>query len=279
MLGNALMAFSYGVFTVQANLMTGGLGGIALLFDKLFKIDISLIILILSWLLFFIGWLFLGTKFALHTLFSTIFYPLFVLLFTKVPLFYETFQAVNNDYGLQIIYALVAAMLAGIGLGIVFKIGGSTGGVDILCWLISKKFKITLGVVVFIIDFIVIALGFFAFSWIEVVVGILSSFLASKIIDIVLLNGSTSIVVNVVSEEVEEINKFVIDVLERGSTFYLAKGGYTDNDKKVLQVVLNRREYPLLMGAIHKIDKTAFVTVLTTFKTLGNGFRDIANEK
>jgi uncharacterized membrane-anchored protein YitT (DUF2179 family) len=273
-LGNALMAFSYRVLIIEANIMTGGMGGIALIFDKVFHIDISFVIAILAWILFFIGWFFFGKKFALHTLVATLFYPIFVFLFGYIDFSPILHQNIGSDYGLSLIYVIVAAIIQGFGLGIVFRIGGSTGGVDILCLLISRKTKWKLDTVVFLVDGVIIALGLFSFTWVEIFLGIFCAWLASKVIDFVLLSGTGSIIITIISKENDSINDYIQHQLERGATFIKGIGGYTGEDRMILQVVVSKYEYHRLLAFINSKDKNAFVTSVSAREIYGNGFKE-----
>lgn len=274
--GNALLAFSL-VFILKADLMVGGMAGVGVIFNR--WLDISIVITILTWVLFLVGYVFLGKKFAAQTLISTILYPLFVALFNiiiaKNP---SLILEVKNDIAKQLIYAIVAGTISGLGLGLVFKIGGSTGGFDVLSILISKKLKIKLSHAVFLLDSIVIACGLIVgHDWINIVIGLMSSMLASILINRVIIGGEKSVIVEIISDQYLTINEYIQNVMERGSTLYNAKGGWKNEDRIVLQVAVSQREYYDLIVFIHKVDKSAFVVSIAAHEVFGNGFKQYRN--
>lgn len=271
-LGNALMGLAY-LFILRANLITGGMGGIAIVIEKLSGFDVSLIIFILNWLLFLLGLIILGKKFALKTILSAICYPLFVFLFHFIP--ESVIANVNQvDTARQLIYALVSGAISGVGLGIVFKIGGSTGGVDIIAIIINKKTRIRLDKIVFYIDGIIIASGLFVINWVNVVIGLISALITSMLINRIIIGGTETVMVQIISNKHYEINDFIINKMERGATYIPALGGYQQEDRLVLQTVITIREYPLLIEYIHKTDKQAFVTSFNAKDIYGNGFSE-----
>ena len=276
------LALAYSGFIIQGNIMTGGLGGLTIIIDSFLPEDffissVGFIFTILSWVLFFIGWAFKGRNFAFKTLFCTILYPLFVsvleIFFKYVPLL-----PIAVDTGMQLLYSVLAGFFVGLGLGLAFKVGGSTGGVDILAVIISDKTRLSVDKAIFLIDAFIIAAGIPVLGLINVIIGLISNIIYTIIIDRVLVGGQKTIFVQIISEKIDEINEFVQTKLDIGSTYYDVIGGYKKVPHKMLEVVIYRREYAPLMDYIHQIDKNAFVISLESKEVFGEGFKSYHKE-
>ena len=271
------LALAYSGFIIQGNIMTGGLGGLTIIIDHLLPDDspinsVGAIFTGLSWVLFFVGFFFKGKNFALKTLFCTIIYPAFVslldLFFTNVDVL-----PVAIDTGMKILYAILAGLFVGLGLGLAFKVGGSTGGVDIPAVIIAEKFHISIDKVIFAIDALIIAIGIPVLGLINVIIGLISNIVYTVIIDKVLVGGKKSIFVQIISKENDKINEFIQNKLERGSTFFTIQGGYKRDQHDLLEVIVYRRQYAELMDFIHKVDEKAFVISLESKEVFGEGFK------
>lgn len=283
LLGNLCLAIGYVFFAVKVNVVTGGVAGVAIIFKELFKIDYSLMVTITTWSLFFVGLLFLGKKFSMKTLLSTIAYPTFTYLCQFVSdyldkTYPEMFYVDPNDTGTLLLFAVFSAIFVGIGVGLVFKKGGSTGGFDIPCLMISRKFKISVDKVVFVVDATIVAASAFIVGLVPALVGVISAYLCGVMIDKVIINGHESFMIHILSEKHEEINYFINYKMERGTTYVHGQGGYTAQDKKIIEVVIGKREYYTLKKEVHNIDSNAFMIVLNARDVFGYGFRDYHKE-
>lgn len=281
LVSNFCLAVALITFINNAEIMTGGLGGISIIFENLFpdfEYVTSVVITGLSWILFFVGWIFKGKKFAIKTLFSTITYPLFITLLQYISLNNNIFPPALDDTGLKIIYATLAGVFIGIGLGIAFKVGGSTGGIDIPAVIIAEKYHISIDKVIFFIDAIIIVGGIFVLPFINVVIGVLSNVVYTFVIDRIIVGGKKSIFVQIISKHNDEINIFIQNKLDRGSTFFNVKGGYKGDDHSLLEVIVYRREYAELIDFIHSIDENAFVISLEAKEVFGEGFKQYDKE-
>lgn len=280
LVANFSLAFALIAFIYSANIMTGGLGGISIIVESFFpefEYVTSLVITGLSWVLFFIGWIFKGRKFALRTLFSTITYPLFVTLL-EIVFKNNTFIPVATDTGLRLLYAILAGVFVGVGLGLAFKVGGSTGGIDIPSVIIAEKCHISIDKVIFFIDAIIIIGGLLALDFISVIIGVISNVVYTFVIDRIIVGGKKSLLVQIISEHNDEINEYIQKKLDRGSTFIDVKGGYLGADHKLLEVAVYRREYSELIDFIHSIDENAFVISLEAKEVFGEGFKQYDKE-
>lgn len=291
-LGTAVLAFGTAVFLVQFDLVTGGVSGIGIILDNLiFNVDFSIgflgidsnidfYIFALTWILFFIGLIFLGVDFALKTLVSTIFYPFFFGIFYGFvnPNFMNgIFYLQNSDYQdvAVIIAAVCGGACVGVGCAITFIAGGSTGGVDVLAFIICKLFKkFKSSTVIFIIDATVVILGVFVIEDLVLsTLGIISAFICAAVIDRVFLGGGgEAYVAQIVSNFSDEISDAVIEKMDRTTTVVDAMGGYSKLPKKVIIVSFNIHEYPDLIKIINSIDPGAFLTISRAHEINGEGW-------
>lgn len=285
LIANLSLAFALIFFINNAGIMTGGLGGISIIANHFFpEFDYitSVVISVLSVVFFFVGWIFKGKNFAAKTLFSSITYPLFIFIFESiflnVSIVPPAVTELGRDVGLQLLYAVLAGFFIGIGLGLAFKVGGSTGGIDIPAVIISEKFHISIDKVVFAIDAVIIVCGLFALDLVSVIIGVLSNVVYTFVIDKVLVGGQKLLLVQIISSKNEEINEYIQNVLNRGSTFMDVKGGYKKDDHSLLEVAVYRREYSRLIDYIHSIDDKAFVISLDSKEIFGEGFKTYDEE-
>lgn len=278
LIANFCLALALSGFVAYGNIMTGGLGGISIFVEHFFPdFKMSYVVTATSILFFIIGLIFKGKNFALKTLFGTICYPLFVGL---IEWFLEIVPIIEpaTDTGMQIVYSIVAGVFVGLGLGLAFKVGGSTGGVDIPAVIIAEKFHISIDKVVFVVDAIIIALGIIPLGLMNVIIGLISNIVYTVIIDRVLVGGKKSIFVQIISKENEKINNFIQNELDRGSTFFNVQGGYKGDEHRLLEVIVYRREYSRLIDYIHSVDKNAFVISLESKEVFGEGFKQYDKE-
>lgn len=276
-LGSFILGISTGLFLVPYDIVSGGISGLGIIFNEIFhSLDKEMFITILTWTFFLLGWLLLGTKFALKTVISAIVYPFSVMLGTFLHentfLTLGSLSEVSGSINI-FIAALIGGVLVGTGVVLTFLGGGSTGGVDVIILALQKFFGFKTSHVSFIIDSAIILIGFiFSKNLSVTLIGIISAFVASIMINR-LFDSESNMIVNIISKKNEEINSFVIEELERGSTIINGIGGYTKDEVNILQVTLDIREYYILMDIIAKVDPSAFVTVTKASSVRGEGFK------
>lgn len=279
-LGNFFVAFATSVCFLNYQhdgfngILSGGLGGFTLILNGLFSIsNREMIATIMTWILFFIGFIFLGKKFALQTLLGAILYPCFLFIIKL-----DCFQFVNESFN-QIDPILVSAIggtLVGTGCGIIYRIGGSTGGFDIPPLVINKYWKkIKLSHLFFLQDGILVILAFVAnFNLNQIVVGLISVFMCSLFVEITQISGQKSYIAEIISDKYEEINQEIFKQLDRGTTIFDCVGGYTGTSRKMIKVMIGKNQYHTLLSLVKKIDANAFMSLQSTTDIFGFGFRD-----
>ena len=271
-LGNILLAIGIGLFILPFSIDSGGISGISVILQKYF--DPVLVITVLNWILFVIGFIFLKKDFALKTLLSAIVYPLVlnVLYRTDLP------SMIRTELNDPLLAAILGAIATGAGLGIVYKVGGSTGGVDVISVLLHRYKGIKISLSTFIVDFIIVTAGIFTVSISSGLYGIICVILTSYIIELVTIQGNSSYMMHIVSDKYLEINDYIINDLNRGSTIIEIHGGVSDNKQKMIEVIINEKEYYKIKVSIEKIDSKAFISVYKAVNVYGNGFKRLTKK-
>ena len=263
-IGCLILAFSVSVFVLPFNILSGGVAGLAVALNFLIDVDPTIIINVSMLILFVIGTIFLGRKFALSTFITTILYPLMIILINSLEI------VVDIDPFLASLYA---GLMGGAGVGLVFKAGASTGGMDIPPLIINKYTGIKLSTLILVIDAITVFLGIISYGLAAVLIGFIAVWGTSFAIDKVLTFGAERAkAIYVISDKINEINDMVQNTILRGTTILQAKGGYTREDKEVLLVVLTGNQYPNFMRLVNDIDKQAFLIIQDANEVHGNGF-------
>lgn len=269
LLGNFIVACSVSFFVLPNNILTGGLSGVAVALQPLFHLDPVWVINTLTVSLYIVGAIFLGKAFALKSLVSAICYPIFITLTTYI------YDMMDPSFFLMedILAAIYSGLLMGIGVGLVFRVNASTGGMDIPALMLHKYTRISSGDSVMIIDALTVLLGMYAYGLNAALVGVISVFVSGQAIDKTVMFGSQSAKnVLIISEKWEEIRDCLLHKMERGVTVINAKGAYTDCDRPVLMCVITTKQYPQFEREITVLDPKAFIIVQEIHEVRGYGF-------
>lgn len=263
-LGNLLLAIAVHTFILPYEILSGGVAGIAVALAKITGFRSEIIISVLIWVLFGLGAFFLGRKFTVHTISSSILYPLFLNLLNTQPI------QVSID---PILASLYGGLVAGFGVGLVFRTGASTGGMDVPPLIIHKFTQIDLSKLVFAVDLLTVTLGVFVYGIEAVLMGFISVYASAFAIKQVLVfGGQEARSVMIITNNVDVVVDMIDKKLERGSTLLSAQGGYTRENRSVILSVINMTQYPELIEELHKIDPHAFVIATEATEVKGNGF-------
>ena len=269
-IGCFFLAFAFNVFFRPNNLVTGGISGISIIVNKVFGISNSLFITISYILLLLLSYILLGRQTTKYSLIGSILYPLFVYL-TK-----DMAQLIHFDVDNLLLVAIFGAIINGLGSGLTFKYGFSTGGSDIIGQIISKYFKISMGNALRILNIIiVVSSGFFigekggVYAWENVMYAAIAIYIITYLTDKVLLGISDSKAFYIITEHETSIKKFLMEELGRGVTVLEARGGYTGDRKKVLMCVIPTKGYFLAKKGIMEIDKEAIILINDVYQAEG----------
>lgn len=280
--GTLVLSFGTAVFILPFDLVTGGVSGLSIVIHRILPADlvsVDTIITVVTWTLFLLGLLVLGKSFALKTLISTVIYPIGVSLFMKLsdPTFLNGFFSLKTSAHAEtslILATVIGGVFVGAGCAITFIGGGSTGGVDIIAFTLCKIFKrLKSSVAFFVIDATIVALGMFIIGdFVLTLLGILSAFVSATMVDKVFIGSSKSFVAQIITERYLEINKEIIEKVDRTSTVVDVVGGYSGEAKKMLIVSFKVNQYAEILNVINKHDKYAFVTIQQAHEINGEGW-------
>lgn len=273
LLGSAIFSFGIVHFNMQNNLAEGGFTGITLLLYFLFDLDPSYTNLILNIPVFIIGWKLLGRNVFLYTLIGTISVSVFLWIFQR----YQFNIPLNDDLALA---ALFAGVFIGIGLGIIFRAGGTTGGVDIIAKLAQKYLGYSMGKAMFMFDAVVITLSLILYlDYREAMYTIVAVFVAARVIDFMQEGAYSARGAMIISDMNDEISEKIMKEMDRGVTALKGHGSFTKQEKDVLYCVVGRNEIVRLKNLVTSVDPHAFVSVSVVHDVLGEGFTLDENKK
>lgn len=265
-LGNLILAIGVGLFVLPNHILSGGVAGIAVALEPIIHIDPNTIINILTLCLFGVGTLVLGRKFLLKTALSSILYPLFLTIISQ---FEHTVFITDN----LLLASLYGGILIGLGVGLVFRTGASTGGMDIPPLIINKYTGIPLPTLVLVIDGLTVVLGALVYGIEASLIGIISVWVSSYMINKAITFGAHDAKnVMIISDKYEEIMDKLYESMNRGATILEGIGGYTGERRPVLMVVIVKKQFAELNRIITHIDPSAFIIVTDAREVQGEGF-------
>ncbi|WP_034671870.1 YitT family protein [Ectobacillus panaciterrae] len=269
LLGSAIFSFGIVNINIENHLAEGGFTGITLLLYFLFQLDPSYTNLILNIPLFFIGWKLLGKTTFIYTLIGTVSVSVFLWIFQR----YDVFNLHLNLQKDMTLAALFAGVFIGVGLGIIFRFGGTTGGVDIIARLAHKYAGWSMGKTMFLFDAAVIALSILTYlSYTQGMYTLVAVFIGARVIDFMQEGAYAAKGATVISDKNEEIAQKILSEMERGATFLKGVGTYTKAERNVLYCVVAKNEIVRLKNIIISVDPHAFVAVSDVHDVVGEGF-------
>ncbi|MFB9757699.1 MULTISPECIES: YitT family protein [Bacillaceae] len=268
-IGSAIFSFGIVNINIENHLAEGGFTGITLLLYFLFHWDPSYTNLLLNIPLFFVGWRLLGRTTFLYTLIGTFSVSAFLWVFQRYGLF-NLHLNLQKDMTLA---ALFAGLFIGVGLGIIFRYGGTTGGVDIIARLAHKYIGWSMGKTMFLFDAVVIFVSIITYlSYQQGMYTLVAVFVGARVIDFMQEGAYAAKGATIISEKNAEIAEKILSKMDRGATFLHGMGTYTKKERHVLYCVVARNELIKLKSIITSIDPHAFVAVNDVHDVIGEGF-------
>lgn len=265
LLGNMVLSFTVAAFLVPQGIITGGATGIGLTVAHYVPWDLSVIIFVVNVVLFVLGSIVLGKQFALTTLISTFVYPVFLSIMRSIPGITELTDNI-------MLAALYGGALLGLGIGLVVRVGASTGGTDILALVFHKWFHISLAALVYIVDFTVLLCQALFSNSEQILYGILVLIVSTMALNRVMLMGQAQIQLFIITEKYEEVKEKVLKEMDAGVTMVHIETGYGAKQQKgVLCVIPNRKLYSINQ-LVQMIDPKAFITITQINEVRGRGF-------
>lgn len=265
-LGNLAIAIGVSFFILPSNILSGGVAGIAVALEPVFHIEPRLVINGLTIGLYILGAVLLGKQFALKTFVSTIVYPLFI---TVLGIWFADVRITSNP----LLASIYGGIFVGTGIGLVYRVGGSTGGMDIPPLIINKYTHIPLSSLVMMIDGLTVLLGAIVYGIEASMIGLVSVWVCGQVINkLITLGAREAKNVLIISEKHDEVIQQIYQQIDRGVTILHATGAYTQQEKPVIMVVLYKKQFIELNRVIAAVDPEAFVIVSDVNEVQGRGF-------
>ena len=266
-LGCAIYGISLDMISVPNKLADGGLSGISLILRHFWGINMGLSTLVLNIPLILLGYRFMGKRLLAYTIWGTVSLSFFLWFWRSVPIIKQL--DLEHDLFLS---AISAGVLSGIGLGLVFRYNGTSGGTDIIARICQIKFGISSGKMLLFCDAVVL---FASLSYLDIkhmMYTLLASFILSRVMDTVQQGAYSARGLLIISDKYKQIGEMIDLKLDRGFTYFQALGGYQQDEKKVIYVVVSPREIPAIKQLIGQEDPNAFVSILEVHEAMGEGF-------
>ena len=268
--------FSFGIYflVIPFHFYEGGATGITLITYYLFKIPVSVMNLLINIPLFVLAWKLLGKKSLYLSLLGTFSVSAWMAIFEAMPLSHRYHHFIFEAFKGDILLACIASgVVLGLGLGIIFNAGGTTGGTDILARIFNKYTSLTMGKLMLIVDAIVLITVVVVFQDVRTAMYTLFFILIDTlVIDLIGEGGFAGKGFLIVTSKPEEIAKKVSDDLGRGITFIRGMGYYSRKDLDIVYCVVSRNEMKQMKDIINQIDPFAFITISEAHEILGEGF-------
>lgn len=266
--GAIIQALSVVMFLAPADLAPGGVSGLALIFNRIVPLPISigLWILILNLPLLALGIRYLGGwRFLIRTIITVALYSGFTALFERVHV-----QSVTKDVLLN---TLFGGIVGGIGAGLVFRAQATTGGTDILALLLVRLRSVPLSQSYLITDVAVIALAGVAFGWEKALYAIIALYVGGVVAETISEGVHISRTATIITQRPDEVAQVVMTEMGRGVTRWAGTGAYTGNERPILYIVISRAETATLKSLVSQTDPHAFVVIGQAQEVYGEGFR------
>ena len=261
-IGAIITAFALESFLVPNNIIDGGVIGISMIVSHITKLNLGLLILIINTPFIIMAFKKMGAKFVVQTVYANIILAVFLNLFHHYK--------VTGDLLLSTVFG---GIILGFGVGVILKHEGSLDGTEMLSLVVARRFGCSVGEFIMGINvFIYLAAGK-VFSWESAMYSIMTYFIASKVIDMVMEGLNSSKSVRIISDEATAIGQALIEKLDISVTYLQGIGGYTGQDKDLIYCVIYRLELPKMLDIIKEIDSNAFVSVVDVHEVYGGRFK------
>lgn len=272
LLGTAIYAFGLHYFLIPNMLMEGGVTGIAVLLNYAAGWPLSITTLVLNIPLFLLGWRTLGRTEMLYTLAGIVSLSFFLAVMEQLIAkgWIVTFHT-STDY---ILAALYAGVTLGAGLGIVFRFGGTTGGVDIIARIVSRRKTLSMGQIILILDIVIIGGSLFFIPIEKVLYTLVTVFVAAKLIDFIQDGAYAAKSFSIITDKGTPMAQRITIEMERGVTLMPAKGAFSGQQKEIVYCVVQRQELRRLKAIVRSVDPRAFVIINDVHDVLGEGFNE-----
>ncbi len=266
-LGSVLMSIGFYFFLVPSHLVTGGVTGLALIINSLIpNFPTGGFMILINIVLFILAFIFIGKEFGGYTMYSSF---LISGLITLLEYYFPHVEPLTDDLLINLLYGI---LINGLGYAFIFSQNASTGGTDIVAKIINKFTHIDMGKALFLSDFSITVLAGLIFGPKLGLYALLGILLNSMIIDKLLAGFNVRINMTINSVKNQEINDYILHELIRGTTIYYARGGFSNDEKTIINTIVTRKEYLKIKQFVKEIDPLAFISISFVNEVLGEGF-------
>lgn len=262
LLGSFMIAIGFNLFLLPNQVASGGVAGISTILNSVFGFSPDIVQWAINLPLFVLGIFILGKNFGMKTFVGTIAVPFFVGVSSAWP-------AATPD---PLLGAIFGGMACGVGIGIVFRGKGSTGGIDLAAQILHKYVPLPFGICVALFDGVIVLTATFVFSVEQGLYALIGLFVTSRTIDLVQVGLNSSKNLMIITDHVEPVREALLNQVDRGVTVWQAEGGYTKEERRMIMCVVNQNEFSRTSQIIKLIDSNAFIVVMNASEVIGEGF-------
>lgn len=263
--GNIFLAFGIAAFVIPQGIIMGGATGIGIVLSRHIPLETATIVLILNLLALVLGGVVLGKQFLLTTVASSMLYPLFLGIVQRIP-------GIDTLTDSLMLSALFGGGIVGISLGLVMRVGASTGGMDVVNLVLHKCLHLPVSVLVYITDIFILGAQALTADPEQILYGIVMLVVETIVLDKVMLLGQSQIQIFAISTEYDAIRKGILKELQAGATMVCIETGLTNRQQRGVLCIIPPRKLYAAQELIHSIDPNAFLTVTQIKEVRGQGF-------
>lgn len=256
-------AVVFNLFLYSTHLVTGGLNGLVIVVNYFFDFSPSFLLFLFSLILLFLSFLFLKKEQTIASLLATFLYPLFVELTSSFP------RYITVDTTDLILMSILVGVLLGITNGLMYKVGFSNGGLNILSQIMNRYFRISLGRSTSFLNFLIVLIGGFSFGFSMVLYALVVIFISSALMDRIILGVSRNKAFYILTTKESAVRKYIIDTLHHSVTIFKVKGAFLERKQDMLLAVIPSREYFQVTEGIKTLDPNAFFVASDAYEVKG----------
>ena len=260
--GAALVGLAFNIFLLPARLAAGGVSGISTILFELFQFNPAYVQWLINIPLLIVGIVFIGREFSVKTLVGTLFVPFTIWITQGLDL------SVDNP----LLSAIYGGIMLGVGLGIVYRGNGSTGGTALIAQVVKKFTGLSSGFSQLLVDGLVVATSAFVFNFELALYALMSIYVTSKVIDFVQLQTSPTKLILIITDKEEKIQSIIKNEINRGLTKVKTLGGYSNEEKTMILCVVEQSEAIYFKKLLQEVEPDSFVIFVNASEILGRGF-------
>ncbi|MGM0508907.1 MAG: YitT family protein [Fusobacteriota bacterium] len=270
--GLIILALGLVLFLIPGKIAAGGVSGLATVVYNVWGFPPGIFMFLCNIPLFIIGFKIFGKSYGFKTFYGSLMVSVYTVFFSRTI----GLEGVTNN---TLLAALYGGIFAGIGVGVLMKLGGSTGGTDIIAQIIHKYLKIQIGYAMITVDSFVLGTAAFVFGFEPALYAVISLYASGRVINLIFNGMDYSRVAYIITDKHEEVKQLILEELQHGGTVIPSKGLYTNDDKNIIMTVVRNRSIFRLKDRIENIDENAFMIITEAHEVLGEGFKPLVKER